>query len=63
MDANVLSTLTFVHSVSLSDEENDEIHFRDKMAQYIVELREQMEEGQRLDGEIKKALKGIKFEV
>lgn len=49
--------------VGIPDEEDDGIPFEEKMAQYTKELREQMEEGQRLDDDIKKALSGIGFQL
>lgn len=49
--------------VGIPEEEDDGVPFEEKMALYAKELREQMEEGQRLDNEIKKALSGIGFTI
>jgi type I restriction enzyme M protein len=49
--------------VGIPDEENDGVPFEEKMATYTAELREQMENGNRLDEEIKKSLAEIGFQV
>jgi len=49
--------------VGIPDEEDDGVPFEEKMAGYTAELREQMEEGKRLDKDIKKSLESIGFEI
>jgi len=49
--------------VGIPDEEDDGVPFEEKMAKYTAELKEQMEEGNRLDEEIKKSLKDIGLEI
>lgn len=49
--------------VGTEEEEDDGIPFEDKMKELTSELAKQMEEGKRLDEEIKKNLKSIGFKV
>ena len=49
--------------VGIPDEEDDGVHYDEKMATYTAELKVQMEEGQRLDNDIKKSLESIGFEL
>jgi type I restriction enzyme M protein len=49
--------------VGIPDEKDDGVPFGEKMAKYTFELKEQMEEGNRLDKEIKKSLESIGFEI
>jgi len=49
--------------VGIPDEVDDGISFEEKMAMYTAELKEQMEEGNRLDKEIKTSLESIGFEI
>lgn len=49
--------------VGIPDEEDDGVPFEEKMAKLTSELKQQMEEGRRLDEEIKKQLAKIGFEV
>ncbi|MBU1613575.1 type I restriction-modification system subunit M [Patescibacteria group bacterium] len=49
--------------VGIPDEEDDGIPFEDKMNELTSQLKEQMEEGLKLDKEIKKNLEGIGFKV
>jgi type I restriction enzyme M protein len=48
--------------VGIEEEEDDGIPFDEKMKELTTKLKEQMEEGKRLDEEIKKNLKGIGYE-
>ena len=49
--------------VGIEEEEDDGIPFEDKMKELTTQLRRQMDEGKKLDGEIKKNLAGIGFKV
>jgi len=49
--------------VGVEEEEDDGIPFEDKMKELTTELKKQMEEGHKLDEEIKKNLEGIGFKV
>ncbi len=49
--------------VGIPDEEDDGIHFEEKMAGLTSELKEQIEESSRLDQEIKEQLAKIGFEL
>jgi len=49
--------------VGVPDEEDDGIPFEDKMKELTTALKEQMEEGLKLDKEIKKNLEGIGFKI
>ena len=49
--------------MGIPDEEEDGVPFEEKMAKYTAELKEQMEEGSRLDKDIKKSLESIGFEI
>jgi len=49
--------------VGFKEEEEDPEAFQEKMLRLTKELHQQMEEGKKLDEEIKKNLKGIGFEV
>lgn len=49
--------------VGVEEEEDDGIPFEDKMKELTSELSKQMEEGKKLDEEIKKNLEGIGFKV
>ncbi|MCJ7616641.1 MAG: N-6 DNA methylase, partial [Desulfobacterales bacterium] len=49
--------------VGAEAEEDDGILFADKMAGFTSKLKEQFEESDRLEGEIKKNLAGLGFEV
>jgi type I restriction enzyme M protein len=49
--------------VGIEEEEDDGIPFEDKMAELTTELAKQMEEGKRLDEEIKSNLKSIGFDL
>jgi len=49
--------------VGFKEEEEDPEVFQEKMSRLTKELSQQMEEGKKLDEEIKKNLKGIGFEV
>jgi len=54
-------TLTPGRYVGTEEEEEDGILFEDKMKELTTKLKEQMEESERLDKEIKKNLKSIGF--
>ena len=47
--------------VGIEEKEDDGISFEDKMKELTTKLKAQMEEGERLDEEIKKNLEGIGF--
>lgn len=49
--------------VGVEEEEDDGIPFEVKMKELTTELKKQMEEGKKLDEEIKKNLEGIGFKV
>ena len=49
--------------VGIPDEVEDDVSFEDKMSNLVMELGEQMREGQLLDGEIKKQLLKVGFIV
>jgi len=49
--------------VGIPDEEDDGVPFEEKMSSYTAELKEQMEEGNNLDKEIKTSLESIGFEI
>ncbi len=49
--------------VGFPEEEDDGILFDEKMKELTVQLKEQMEEGKKLDEEIKKNLEGIRYGV
>ncbi|MEO9484694.1 MAG: class I SAM-dependent DNA methyltransferase [Ekhidna sp.] len=49
--------------VGIPDEEDDGIPFEEKMEKLTIELREQMDEAQKLDKEIANQLKGIGIEI
>ena len=49
--------------VGIPDEEDDGIPFEDKMQSLTGQLKEQMEDAQKLDMEIKKQLSKIGFEI
>ena len=49
--------------VGFPEEEDDGIPFEEKMKELTVQLKEQMEEGKKLDEEIKKNLEGIGYGV
>lgn len=49
--------------VGIPEEEDDGVEFEEKMKELIQQLKEQMEEGKRLDEEIKKNLASIGFEI
>lgn len=49
--------------VGIPEEEDDGVEFEEKMKELAQQLKEQMEEGKRLDEEIKKNLESIGFEI
>ncbi len=49
--------------VGVEEEEDDGIPFEDKMKELTTDLKKQMEEGKKLDEEIKKNLEGIGFKI
>ncbi len=49
--------------VGFAEEEDDGVPFEDKMKELTSQLKEQMEEGKRLDEEIKKNLESIGFKI
>ena len=49
--------------VGATDEEDDGEFFADKMARLTAQLKEQFEQSEKLEGEIKKNLVGLGYEV